>query len=161
MALGQCFGGGGDCHLRAAMARTASRHRERRRSSPAFYRDSTVRNEPLLAGFLVTGLALAGIGASTSTSLSLALALVGSLAGVLFVGLSTLVLHAMSTDEIRGRAGFEDRTKPPGQGGVCSTSEACGWPYAVGGLAGCAAARPAPALCQGDVVVGVATGTMI
>jgi len=101
------------------MARTASRHRGRR-SSPAFYRDSTVRNEPLLAGFLVTGLALAGIGASTSTSLSLALALVGSLAGVLFVGLSTLVLHAMSTDEIRGRAGVEDRTNPPGQGGVCS-----------------------------------------
>jgi hypothetical protein len=62
------------------------------------------KGEPLLLGFLVTGLALAGIGASTSTWLSLGLALVGGFTGVLFVGLSTVVVQAMSTDEIRARA---------------------------------------------------------
>jgi len=62
------------------------------------------KGEPLLAGFLVTGVALAAIGASTSTWLSLGLALVGGFAGVLFVGLSTVVVQAMSTDEIRARA---------------------------------------------------------
>ena len=62
------------------------------------------KGEPLLVGFVVTGVALAGIGASTSAWLSLALAFVGGLAGVLFVGLSTVVVQAMSTDEIRARA---------------------------------------------------------
>jgi MFS family permease len=62
------------------------------------------KGEPLLVGFLVTGAALAGIGASTNTWLSLALAFVGGLAGVLFVGLSTVVVQAMSSDEVRARA---------------------------------------------------------
>jgi MFS family permease len=62
------------------------------------------KGEPLLVGFLVTGAALAGIGASTSTWLSLGLAFVGGFAGVLFVGLSTVVVQAMSTDEMRARA---------------------------------------------------------
>ncbi len=62
------------------------------------------KGEPLLVGFVVTGVALAGIGASTNAWLSLALAFVGGLAGVLFVGLSTVVVQAMSTDEIRARA---------------------------------------------------------
>jgi MFS family permease len=62
------------------------------------------KGEPLLVGFVVTGAALAGIGASTNAWLSLALAFVGGLAGVLFVGLSTVVVQAMSTDEIRARA---------------------------------------------------------
>jgi predicted MFS family arabinose efflux permease len=62
------------------------------------------KGEPLLAGFVVTGVALAGIGASTNAWLSLALALVGGFAGVLFVGLSTVVVQAMSTDAFRARA---------------------------------------------------------
>jgi MFS family permease len=62
------------------------------------------KGEPLLVGFVVTGAALAGIGASTNAWLSLALALLGGIAGVLFVGLSTVVVQAMSSDEIRARA---------------------------------------------------------
>jgi MFS family permease len=62
------------------------------------------KGEPLLAGFFVTGVAVAAIGASTSTWLSLGLAFVGGFAGVLFVGLSTVVVQSMSTDEIRARA---------------------------------------------------------
>jgi MFS family permease len=62
------------------------------------------KGEPLLVGFVVTGAALAGIGASTNTWLSLALAFVGGLAGVVFVGLSTVVVQAMSSDEVRARA---------------------------------------------------------
>jgi MFS family permease len=62
------------------------------------------KGEPLLVGFVVTGAALAGIGASTNAWLSLALAFVGGVAGVLFVGLSTVVVQAMSNDEIRARA---------------------------------------------------------
>ena len=62
------------------------------------------KGEPLLVGFVVTGAALAGIGASTNAWLSLALAFAGGFAGVLFVGLSTVVVQAMSTDEIRARA---------------------------------------------------------
>jgi MFS family permease len=61
------------------------------------------KGEPLLLGFVVTGAALAGIGASTNAWLSLALAFVGGFAGVLFVGLSTVVVQAMSTDELRAR----------------------------------------------------------
>jgi MFS family permease len=61
------------------------------------------KGEPLLVGFVVTGAALAGIGASTNAWLSLVLAFVGGFAGVLFVGLSTVVVQAMSTDELRAR----------------------------------------------------------
>ena len=46
------------------------------------------KGEPLLVGFVVTGVALAGIGASTSAWLSLALAFVGGLAGGVVVGKS-------------------------------------------------------------------------
>jgi len=62
------------------------------------------KGEPLIAGFLVTGIALAAIGASTSTWLSIGLAFVGGLCGVVFVGLSTVVVQAMSTDEFRARS---------------------------------------------------------
>jgi MFS family permease len=62
------------------------------------------KGEPLLLGFVVTGAALAAIGASTNAWLSLALAFVGGLAGVLFVGLSSVVVQAMSSDEFRARA---------------------------------------------------------
>jgi MFS family permease len=62
------------------------------------------KGEPLLTGLVVTGVALAGIGLSTNTWLSLVLALVGGFGGVLFVGLSTVVVQAMSSDEMRARA---------------------------------------------------------
>jgi MFS family permease len=62
------------------------------------------KGEPLVAGLVVTGIALAAIGASTNTWLSIGLAFVGGLCGVVFVGLSTVVVQAMSTDEFRARA---------------------------------------------------------
>src|SRR5262249_19844507 len=61
------------------------------------------KGEPLLAGLVVTGAALAGIGVSTNTWLSLVLAFVGGLGGALFVGLSTVVAQAMSSDKVRAR----------------------------------------------------------
>jgi len=61
------------------------------------------KGEPLLFGLFVTGAALAAIGASTNIWLSLVLAFVGGLGGALFVGLSTVVAQAMSSDEIRAR----------------------------------------------------------
>ena len=62
------------------------------------------KGEPLLGGFLVTGLAIAAIGASTSLPFSIALTIVGGFCGVLFVGLSTVVVQAMSSNELRARA---------------------------------------------------------
>jgi hypothetical protein len=62
------------------------------------------KGEPALAGFVLAGAAIAGVGASSSTSLSLALAVVGGFGGVLFVGLSTIVVQASSSDEMRARA---------------------------------------------------------
>jgi predicted MFS family arabinose efflux permease len=61
------------------------------------------KGEPLIAGLLLTGAALAAIGASTNTWLSLVLGLIGGLGGALFVGLSTVVAQAMSSDVIRAR----------------------------------------------------------
>jgi predicted MFS family arabinose efflux permease len=61
------------------------------------------KGEPLLAGYAVTAVMLIAIGASTSVPLSLALAVVGGFAGVLFIGLSTVVVQAMSPDELRAR----------------------------------------------------------
>jgi MFS family permease len=62
------------------------------------------KGEPLLAGLLVSGVAIAGVGVSTSVPLSLALAVVGGFGGILFVGLSTVVVQSTSTDEMRARA---------------------------------------------------------
>jgi MFS family permease len=62
------------------------------------------KGEPLLAGYFLTGAAIAAVGLSTSTSLSVALAVLGGFGGVLFVGLSTVVVQAMSSDEMRARA---------------------------------------------------------
>jgi MFS family permease len=61
------------------------------------------KGEPLLAGYFVTAVAIAGIGISTSTPLSLALAIVGGCSGVLFVGLSTVVVQAASPARLRAR----------------------------------------------------------
>ena len=62
------------------------------------------KGEPLFAGFLVTGLAIAAIGVSSSLTLSIALSVVGGFCGVLFVALSTVVVQAMSSNELRARA---------------------------------------------------------
>jgi MFS family permease len=62
------------------------------------------KGEPVLAGYLVTALAIAGIGVSTSVALSVALAVVGGFSGVIFIGLSTVVVQAMAPDALRARA---------------------------------------------------------
>jgi MFS family permease len=62
------------------------------------------KGEPILAGYFLTALAIAAIGISTSVPLSLALGIVGGFGGVVFVGLSTVVVQSMSSDEMRARA---------------------------------------------------------
>jgi MFS family permease len=59
---------------------------------------------PILVGYFATALAIAAVGASSSVPLSLALALVGGFAAVLFIGLSTVVVQSMSSNEMRARA---------------------------------------------------------
>jgi MFS family permease len=61
------------------------------------------KGEPLVAGFFVTALAIAALGVSSSVPFSLALAVVGGFCGVLFVGLSTVVVQAASPDALRAR----------------------------------------------------------
>lgn len=62
------------------------------------------KGQPALAGFFLAGAAIAGVGMSTSVPLSLVLAVLGGLGGVLFVGLSTVVVQASSSNEMRARA---------------------------------------------------------
>jgi MFS family permease/rhodanese-related sulfurtransferase len=62
------------------------------------------KGEPALAGYFITALAVAGVGVSGAIPLSLALGVVGGFAGVVFVGLSTVVVQTMSSDEMRARA---------------------------------------------------------
>jgi MFS family permease len=62
------------------------------------------KGEPILAGFFLTSVAICVVGLSTSIPLSLAMAVVGGFAGVVFVGLSTVTVQAMSSDEMRARA---------------------------------------------------------
>jgi len=61
------------------------------------------KGEPVLAGYFVTALAIAAIGLSGWIPLSLVLAIVGGFAGVVFVGLSTVVVQTISTNEMRAR----------------------------------------------------------
>jgi predicted MFS family arabinose efflux permease len=62
------------------------------------------KGEPVLAGYFLTAVAISAVGLSTSVSLSLALAVLGGFCGVVFVGLSTVVVQTISTDEMRARA---------------------------------------------------------
>ncbi len=62
------------------------------------------KGEPVLAGFFLTALAVAAVGVSTSVALSLSLAIVGGFSGVLFVGLSTVVVQAAASEAMRARA---------------------------------------------------------
>ncbi len=61
------------------------------------------KGEPVLVGYFVSGLAIAAIGLSGSIPLSLVLAVIGGFSGVLFVGLSTVVVQTISTNEMRAR----------------------------------------------------------
>jgi MFS family permease len=62
------------------------------------------KGEPVLAGYVLSALAIAAVGVSSSIPLTFALAVVGGFCGVVFVGLSTVVVQAMASDEMRARA---------------------------------------------------------
>src|SRR5262249_54498253 len=62
------------------------------------------KGKPVLAGFFATALAIAGIGVSTNVALSLVLAIVGGFSGVVFIGLSTVVVQSMAPDALRAPA---------------------------------------------------------
>src|SRR4029079_3200757 len=58
------------------------------------------KGEPSLICYLVCAAAIAIIGFSTSVPLSFALALIGGFTGVVFIGLSTFVVQAASSEEM-------------------------------------------------------------
>ena len=62
------------------------------------------KGEPVLAGYFLTAMAIAAVGISKSVPLSLLLAVVGGFSGVVFVGLSNVVVQAMASDGMRARA---------------------------------------------------------
>jgi MFS family permease len=61
------------------------------------------KGEPVLVGFFVTGVAVAGVGLSKAVGLSVVLAVIGGIGGVVFVGLSTVVMQSVASDEMRAR----------------------------------------------------------
>jgi MFS family permease len=69
-----------------------------------FLSSRTNKGEPVIAGYFLAAVAIAAIGVSGSIPVSLVLAVIGGFAGVVFVGLSTVVVQAMSSDEMRARA---------------------------------------------------------
>ncbi len=62
------------------------------------------KGEPAIACYLTCAAAIAGIGLSTSVALSFVLAVVGGFTGVVFIGLSTVVVQASTPPELRARA---------------------------------------------------------
>jgi MFS family permease/rhodanese-related sulfurtransferase len=62
------------------------------------------KGEPVLAGFFLTGVAVAGVGISGSVALSFGLAIIGGFFGVVFVGLSTVIVQTSVPDHMRARA---------------------------------------------------------
>jgi MFS family permease len=64
----------------------------------------TNKGEPAVACYLLCAAVIAIIGLSTSVPLSFGLAVVGGFTGVVFIGLSTVVVQAMSSEEMRARA---------------------------------------------------------
>src|SRR4051812_11945574 len=62
------------------------------------------KGEPLTVSFLITAAAVAGVGASSLLGLTLVLAVIGGFSGVVFIGLSTVVVQSASSDEMRARA---------------------------------------------------------
>jgi MFS family permease/rhodanese-related sulfurtransferase len=62
------------------------------------------KGEPAIAGYFLTSLAVAGVGLSGWVPLSIVFAVFGGFSGVLFIGLSTVVVQSASSDEMRARA---------------------------------------------------------
>jgi hypothetical protein len=62
------------------------------------------KGEPVLTGYFVSAAAIIGVGLSSSVPLSLAFAVVGGFGGVVFIGLSTVVVQGMASDAMRARA---------------------------------------------------------
>ena len=62
------------------------------------------KGEPVLVGYFISAAAIVGVGLSHSVPLSLALAVVGGFGGVVFIGLSTVVVQSMASDAMRARA---------------------------------------------------------
>jgi MFS family permease len=62
------------------------------------------KGEPAIACYLLCAAAIAAIGFSTSVPLSFVLAVIGGFTGVVFIGLSTVVVQAMTPPELRARA---------------------------------------------------------
>jgi MFS family permease len=62
------------------------------------------KGEPLLAGYFLSATVIALVGVSQSIPVSLVLAFAGGFCGVVFVGLSTVVVQAVASDEMRARA---------------------------------------------------------
>jgi MFS family permease len=62
------------------------------------------KGEPALVCYFLCAAAIAAIGLSTSVPLSFALGVVGGFTGVVFIGLSTVVVQATSSHEMRARA---------------------------------------------------------
>jgi MFS family permease len=61
------------------------------------------KGEPVIAGFLLSAVAVAAVGASHSVWLSVVLAVLGGIGGVVFVGLSTVVMQSVASDAMRAR----------------------------------------------------------
>ena len=57
----------------------------------------------MLASFLLSALAVAAVGASHSLALSLGLGVLGGFSGVIFVGLSTVVVQSAASGAMRAR----------------------------------------------------------
>jgi MFS family permease len=62
------------------------------------------KGEPALVCFFLCSAAIAAIGVSTSVPFSFVLAVAGGFSGVVFIGLSTVVVQASSSEEMRSRA---------------------------------------------------------
>jgi len=62
------------------------------------------KGEPGIVCYVLCAAAIALIGISTSVPFSFALALVGGFTGVVFIGLSTVVVQSASSEEMRSRA---------------------------------------------------------
>ncbi|HEY1510555.1 MAG TPA: MFS transporter [Solirubrobacteraceae bacterium] len=61
------------------------------------------KGEPVVASFLVTAVAVAAVGVSHSLAFSLCLGVVGGFCGVVFVGLSTVVVQTAASNAMRAR----------------------------------------------------------
>jgi MFS family permease len=61
------------------------------------------KGEPVIAGFLVSAVAVAGVGVSKAVGLTVVLAVIGGIGGVVFVGLSTVVMQSVASDAMRAR----------------------------------------------------------